>query len=1583
MPIPQDLLDTNRRELLDLSTTNRLLAIPVTSATARLIHLRDERSEEVFRLLVAEHKALSFLPAPSAALKQATQGLVEIVADEEPSLTQPDDDIDPKTGKSRRHTDTRLQTALKSETLQTRLLHLYRDAQTLLEEQGVNTLYLALGQLKWFDPEEPGKARHAPLILVPVELVRAAAGDRFKLLARDEDVQENLSLEAKLRTDLNFQLPPFPDSDDLDPGAYLTAVEEVVKTRPTWEVKQHAITLGLFSFEKFLMYRDLDAANWPQPEVLLENPLLVNALERGFPHEALPFDEHADLDQLIPVEKLDHVVDADSSQTLAIELVRRGRNLVIQGPPGTGKSQSITNIIATAVLDGKRVLFVAQKLAALEVVKRRLEREGLGSLCLELHSEKCQKRAVLQEIATTWKRKQRQLVEPADLDERLARLDADRQRLNLYASALHTPLGPSGLAPFTVIGRLCALADVAPLVADLSFEGAERWTEAELRERRAVLDDLGPRLTQLGRPAAHPWFGVCREPVHSIDREPLAARIAQARDYLVSVTETSAETAARLRLPAPATLEQAKALGHMAAHVGAAPAMDPRALCEGVWAAGIDGLRALVAQGRTWAATNKELGALITPEAWSLDFKAERRVIAAHGDSLLRFLNTEYRRARNTLKGVLTGSLPSAHTALLALIDRLIVGQMAQAAITAGDNLGRSAFGTEWKGVHSDWRALESIVIWVDGFAGAGLEDSFRKTFSTLENPLATATAADRLIAVSAVTEAAIGKLSAELELDHALLFQSKDHRSATLRALLERTQTWLARMGDLLLWNHYHMQTRVAGRLGLGGLLARLESGAIAVGHEKAAFEYVHLCHVYRVMAKALPELGKFDGRLHNQLVEDFKTLDTERLKLAKYRVLAAQHSRLPPYDGVIGATGVLKGEIERKRGHRSVRRLLKEAGSVVQAIKPVLMMSPLSVARYLEPGAVEFDLLVIDEASQIEPVDALGAIARCKQIVVVGDSRQLPPTRFFQRATSDVPEPDDLGEPDATAARDVESILGLCRARGITEWMLRWHYRSRHQSLIAVSNQEFYQNQLHIVPSPWAEAPGLGVKFHAIEGGVFDRGGTSVNVVEAQAVARAVMEHARQRPNESLGVATFGLRQQMAILDELELLRRESPDTESFFNASGPENFFVKNLEQVQGDERDVLFISVSYARDRSGKMIMAFGPLGAEGGERRLNVLITRAKLRCEVFSSITSSDLDLTRAKGRGVAALKTYLDFAATGRLATAAVQRPTETPALLLAVQRALAAQGHKVELQVGTVGIFVDLAVHDPLEKGRYLIGIECDGPGYRSSRYARERDRLRLAVLRDQGWTIHRLWSGDWLQQKEQQLLDITASMERARSVAPARTAAIAPTSAEPRTSKEEAIELAMTPAQAESLATPYVEASFPVARGTEPQQLTLKEMTQVLYKIVELEGPIHEEELITRVHDLWGKERTGGQIKDAVARATRSLLIGKRCIREDSCLRLPRAAVPIRDRRAATSPGLCTPRLLPGAEIRATIVALLRQHHGAAPDEIPAAAARVLGFKSTSPMLRAAIHAQINRLQSDKVITEMGGMLRLMND
>jgi very-short-patch-repair endonuclease len=1360
MAITQEQLDENRHELLDLSARNRLLSLPVDSTQARLVHLHDERSADLLRMLVVERKAFTFVPQKTG--RPSSGAPVVPLGQEGGALPQPEGDLDPETGKSRRHTDTRLQTTLGSETLQSRLLGLYRDARTLVEEQGVNTLYLALGQLKWFEAEKPEEARFAPLILIPVELVRAAAGDRFKLRAREEDVQENLSLEAKLRVDLDLQLPPFPEPEDLAAGAYLQAVAEAVRTRPNWEVKPDAITLGLFSFEKFLMYRDLDATLWPRREALLGHPLVASLLGSGFPPETPPFPDDPDLDALIPAEKLDHIVDADASQTFAIEAVRRGRNLVIQGPPGTGKSQSITNLIATAVLDGKTVLFVAQKMAALEVVKRRLEREGLGSLCLELHSEKCQRRAVLQEIATAWRRPPPP-PPAADAEGALTRLEAGRRRLNLHAVLLHRPRGPGGLAPFTVIGRLCALADIAPHVAELTLEGAERWTVEERRARREALEALLTRLARVGTPAENPWRGVRREALQAVDRAPLAARITRTGTLLEQAAGLAAETAPLLHLPSPANLAQAEQLARAAGHLAAAPHLDARALREPSWAHRTAELRTLVVQGTALAAAKARLEQQVTAAAWDLDFRAEREVFATHGDSWLRRLTGTYRRAAATVSSVLRGPLPPTPAERLALLDALIAGQRARAALAAGDALGRTAFGSAWSGEASAWAELEGIIAWVEGFRAAGLEDSYRQVFGALEDPAGLAAPAARLAAAVAAAEAALVALASELNLDHPSAFQTKDHRGTDLSVLRPRLATWAKRSDELPDWIQYHLQSRAVQRAGLGGLHGLLESGALAPSQAANALEYLHLSAVFREMTRELPELGEFDGTLHSQLIAEFRSLDTQRLGLAKQRILAGHQARLPAWDGVVGATGVLKGEIERKRGHRSVRRLLRDAGTVVQAIKPVLMMSPLSVARHLEPGSVEFDLLVIDEASQVEPVDALGAIARCRQMVVVGDSRQLPPGRFFELGAGNVPEPGEEALTDATAPRDVESVLGLCLARGLAERMLRWHYRSRHQSLIAVSNQEFYRNQLIIPPSPWREAPLLGVKFHAVQGGVFDWGGTSVNAVETQVVARAVMLHARQRPGESLGVATFGLRQQQAILDALEVLRREQPEAESFFADHKTEPFFVKNLENVQGDERDVIYISVGYAPNAQGRMLMSFGPLGAEGGERRLNVLITRAKLRCEVFSSITAADLDLSRAKGKGVSAFRQFLDFAATGQLASAAALRPATTPEILHAARRALEARGHRVELQVGSAGVFVDLAVADPNQRGHYRLGIEFDGPDYAGSSFARGRDRLRQSALEAQGWSIHRIWSADWLQHPGRQIEEIEAALRR----------------------------------------------------------------------------------------------------------------------------------------------------------------------------------------------------------------------------
>jgi very-short-patch-repair endonuclease len=802
--------------------------------------------------------------------------------------------------------------------------------------------------------------------------------------------------------------------------------------------------------------------------------------------------------------------------------------------------------------------------------------------------------------------------------------------------------------------------------------------------------------------------------------------------------------------------------------------------------------------------------------------------------------------------------------------------------------------------------------------------------------------------------------------------------------ALTERYTFWASQMEELLHWNQYFVRTRRAKELGLGGLVERFETGTIDPEGALHCFDRVYYSQLLREFMRQNPALAQFDGVLHERRVEAFCELDKERLALSRHRVLMAHFDRLPPAAGV-GPVGILRGEMERKRGHRTVRRLLKDAGSVVQAIKPVFMMSPLSVAQFLEPGTVEFDLLVVDEASQVQPVDALGAIARCNQIVVVGDSRQLPPTRFFTRMTSDVPElEDEEASANVAEARDVESILGLCCARGLPQTMLRWHYRSRHHSLIAVSNHEFYEDRLFIVPSPHPSSSGLGLRFNPVPEGVFDSGASGTNRVEAKAVCNAVIEHARQSPELSLGVAAFSVRQQQAILDELELLRRENPDTESFFSSHADEPFFIKNLENVQGDERDVIFISVGYGKNAHGYMAMRFGPLSNEGGERRLNVLISRAKNRCEVFSSIVAEDIDLERASGRGVAALKTFLTYAKTDLLAVATNSGREEESPFEEAVRRAIESLGHEVHPQVGVAGFYIDLAVRDPAQPGHYLLGIECDGATYHSSRSARDRDRLRQAVLEDHGWTIHRIWSTDWFQHPAEQLRKVQQAIEgakeRGRKQARPDTA---PTIASDHDDDTEPFEREnaneMEDAGLRDLAAPYIEANFPVPERKDPHEINTSELAEIVLRIVREEGPVHEDEVVARVRDLWGLGRAGNRIQDSVAKAIRSILVTGACTREHGFLSISGLPVRIRNRQNVSSPNLRKPDTLPPAEIRAAILALIDANHGATVQEIPVAVARIFGFKSTSSQLRSAIEAQTAKLQRQALIQEGNGMLK----
>ncbi len=708
-------------------------------------------------------------------------------------------------------------------------------------------------------------------------------------------------------------------------------------------------------------------------------------------------------------------------------------------------------------------------------------------------------------------------------------------------------------------------------------------------------------------------------------------------------------------------------------------------------------------------------------------------------------------------------------------------------------------------------------------------------------------------------------------------------------------------------------------------------------------------------VLARAYrdrPALAQFDGAGHEYAIERFRTLDKVTLEHNRAR-LAAQHwARLPQGDGA-GQLAVLRREFEKRSRHLPARQLLQRAGNAIHAIKPVFMMSPLSIATFLAPESVTFDLVVFDEASQVKPVDAFGALLRGRQVVVVGDSRQLPPTSFFDTLVAE----DEADDENVTS--DLESILGLFVAQGARERMLRWHYRSRHESLIAVSNHLFYNDRLVVFPSPDAERREAGLLFRHLPDTAYDRSRTRTNPQEAEAVARAVMAHARQRPDLTLGVAAFSTAQMTAIQDRVELLRRQDPSCETFFAAHPHEPFFVKNLETVQGDERDVIFISIGYGRTVEGYLALNFGPLNGKHGGRRLNVLITRARIRCEVFTNLTADDIDLSRSDAPGVRALKVFLAYAQTGRLdVPVATGRDFDSP-FEIAVAEALTAAGYTVDNQVRSAGFLIDLAIVDPQRPGRYLLGIECDGATYHSARSARDRDRLRQQVLEGLGWRIQRVWSTDWFRNPDREIAELAKAIEAARASAPPR--ADEPT-APPSTPEREtpvAREATTVAEVAAAPASPYLLARpTPFGASIELHEVLTATLAARVVEVVIVEGPVHVSEVMRRIAEAVGVRRIGTRIEAALRAAS------ERAVRQGELRQAGEFLWP----QGMDEPELRDRSSLPAASRRLELVApeelalaverVVGRAYGLAEEDIPALACRLLGFQRTTDEMRARV-------------------------
>ncbi len=673
----------------------------------------------------------------------------------------------------------------------------------------------------------------------------------------------------------------------------------------------------------------------------------------------------------------------------------------------------------------------------------------------------------------------------------------------------------------------------------------------------------------------------------------------------------------------------------------------------------------------------------------------------------------------------------------------------------------------------------------------------------------------------------------------------------------------------------------------GLGELFANLKSKASLIPAEdipKAVRRSLLQAWLNWVFAQD-PCLGRFRGENHERLISEFRELDRKHWEQGVHSVIRGANLHRPAASVVIpgGEVQILFREANKQRRHLPLRKLFGLIPNLLTQLKPCLLMSPISVSQFLDPEKTKFDLVIFDEASQLRSEDAVCSIYRGKQLVVCGDNKQLPPTTFFEQGMSEDLS-DETDDPSATEAFDVfESVLDACAAV-MPQRQLRWHYRSEHEALIAFSNSIFYDFSLVTFPSWLQEDEGLGVKFVHVPDGVYDRGGRRDNVREAEKVVALAEEHFRRFPEQSLGVVTFNIAQADTIENHLEQFRRQHPELERYFAPDRFEKFFVKNLESVQGDERDVLIFSVGYGRDKVGRLTMNFGPLNGTGGERRLNVAVTRARKKVVVVSSIRASDFDLGEIRAEGVRILHRYLDFAERGQEALELDVRGGEFESPLeQSVAATIRSFGFGVVPQVGCSSFRVDLGIIDLAQPGRFILGVECDGASYHSSATARDRDRIRQQILERLGWRIHRIWSPDWVTRRETEVRRLKEAIEAARS---ARSRIAPSTSPQPSNGpiliERPAVIEREPPEVNEKWAIPGWAVSYRVCRPRAPMTRgvqfhdpdALPVLKRMLSQIVEVEGPVHKDVAATRLARAWDLERVGERMMNAVKGAWRSL-------------------------------------------------------------------------------------------------------------
>jgi len=1185
-----------------------------------------------------------------------------------------------------------------------RVQAIHRKARELLEERGIRAGYLATGMARW---DELFLEPAAPVLLRGLTITPTRARyDDFELIL-DDDQEVNPVLVHKLTTVFGAELTKLTPENAFDRLQLAADAAEV----PGFEITDRQV-IGTFTYAKLPMVRDMEAAG----DLLAESDLVAAIAGDPEAQELVSSELSNDKSRSDDPEEDYSVLDADSSQRHAIDTVLAGQSLVIHGPPGTGKSQTIANLIAALVAHGRKVLFVAEKRAAIDAVLSRLKGVDLGDMVLDIHEGTRDRQRIAGDLGATL-----DLAGQAATPEvgRLHRRLVDRvQRLSRHVSALHEVHEPWGLTPFAVQSALLGIPEAArtpfrlPAPERLDAEAAETVRD-EFRE-----------FAHLGgftlRRSSTPWYG--------------------------ALIRTAADAQQAIELAGTLDTETLPMLAHR---------------------------------------TDK-----LTTETG-----LQRRTSYAEQAALMHLFSSIAQTLRTFEPAVYTSSPATLAVATsegggLGLLERRRLRNQARSLWRGGQN---PADKPDWDDLH---QALDQ--------AAAELTE-----WQQLSVPQDQAKARPPHVPDGYATVARLF-LDAERQLDALRTFVptlSTGPVEHTVHALAQDQQTpWqLPRL--------YQLAKRF-DRLGLRPLLDELARKRANGDQAAATFDHAWYASILDQIRVRDPRYAAEHGGSLDEIADDFRRRDVEHLAGNRSRVRRtwAEMTRDAEERHPLQAR-VIRKQAALRRGHLPLRRLLDQAPDVLFAVKPCWAMSPLMVSQVL-PAARLFDVVIFDEASQIVPADAIPSIIRAHQVVVAGDDHQLPPTSFF-RQFGDAGAEDEDEDDTVSFEAGFESVLDTLRPLLPTA-ALTWHYRSRDERLVAFSNERIYGGTLTTFPGVLRD----DCLRHVVVAQDASPGQDASVTAEVARVVELILEHARTRPDESLGVIALGIKHAERIdLALREALASAGPQTEAFFADDVPEPFFVKNLERVQGDERDAIILSIGYGKHPDGRMRYQWGPLLRDGGERRLNVAATRAKHRLTVVSSFSSHDVDPERLTKAGARLLAEYLEYAGAGGTPMAAAGAGA-ADAFEASVRSRLAVYGIIVVPQYGVGGYRVDFAAAHPDDPSRMILAVEADGASYRDSGSVRDRDRLRKEHLERLGWNVHRLWSTNWLHDPDAEVAKLREAYDRAVASAPRSEPPESPEPPEPPESLEPP-RPSEPPAPTESTAPKAPQAPpAPPAPAAEPQ-------------------------------------------------------------------------------------------------------------------------------------------------------------------